>query len=208
MSATATPTAGTLTDRTELPHILISGAKLGVLTAVWVVLYLLIWRFIPGVAGQMLNSVVVLAGGLSMALLPAQWTAARHTEGIAGAAGVGLFSTVVFMAIDIVVLRPVHAYPWTWDAIGGNSTWWYLPVWWQLGTFISWQGAMLTAGRNAKTAVGFAGLATPLVIGGIVLGLVARALGFGFVQLYPVAVGFGFAVILTVFGVAAIARKA
>jgi len=208
MSATATPSAGTLTDRTDLPHVLASGAKLGVLTAVCVVLYLLIWRFVPGTAGQILNSVVVLAGGLSMALLPAQWTAARHTEGIAGAAGVGLFSTVVFMAIDIVILRPVHAYPWTWDAIGGNSTWWYLPVWWQLGTFISWMGAMFTAGRSARGPVGLGGLALPLAVGGVGLGLVVRAMGFGFTQMYPVAVGFGFAVILTVFGVAAIARKA
>jgi len=208
MSATATPSAGTLTDRTDLPHVLASGAKLGVLTAVWVVLYLLIWRFVPGTAGQMLNSIVVLLGGLSMALLPAQWTAARHTEGIAGAAGVGLFSTVVFMAIDIVILRPVHAYPWTWDAIGGNSTWWYLPVWWQLGTFISWMGAMFTAGRSARGPVGLGTLALPLAIGGVVLGVATRLLGLGFAQLYPVAVGFGFAVILTVSGVAAIARKA
>ncbi|HTY06609.1 MAG TPA: hypothetical protein VMC86_08840 [Gemmatimonadales bacterium] len=208
MSATATPSTGTLTDRTELPHILMSGTKLGILTALFVVLYLLIWRFVPGMAGQLLESAVVLAGGLAMALLPAQWTAARHTEGIAGAAGVGLFSSVVFMAIDIVVLRPVHAYPWTWDAIGGNSTWWYLPVWWQLGTFISWQGAMFTAGRSAKAPAGVGGLAVPLVIGAVVLGIVARVLGFGFTQMYPVAIGFGFAVTLTVLGVAAIARKA
>jgi len=76
MSATATPT---MTDRTELPHVLISGAKLGVLTAVWVVLYLVIWRYVPGTVGGVLDAVIVLLGGLSMALLPAEWTGARHT---------------------------------------------------------------------------------------------------------------------------------
>src|SRR5690242_12771122 len=167
MSATATPT---MTDRTELPHVLFSGAKLGVLTAVWVVLYLVIWRYVPGTVGGVLDAVIVLLGGLSMALLPAEWTGARHTEGIAGAAGVGLFSTVVFSAIDIIVLRNVHAYPWTWDAIGGNSTWWYLPTWWQLGTFVSWMGAMLTAGRNSKNAASMTSLAVPLVVGAVVIG--------------------------------------
>ncbi|HYK10749.1 MAG TPA: hypothetical protein VEV39_08115 [Gemmatimonadales bacterium] len=205
MSATATPT---MTDRTELPHVLISGTKLGVLTAVWVVLYLVIWRYVPGATGGVINSVVVLLGGLSMALLPAHWTGARHTEGIAGAAGVGLFATVVFSAIDIIVLRPIHAYPWTWDAIGGNSTWWYLPTWWQLGTFISWQGAMLTAGRNSKGPSTLAALALPLVVGAVVIGEVAHLMGFGFTSMYPVAIGLGFAIILTVLGVAAIARKA
>ena len=209
MSATATPTpTPTLTDRTDLPHILMSGTKLGVLTAVWVVLYLVIWRYVPGTAGGLLDALIVLAGGLSMALLPAAWTLARHTEGIAGAAGVGLFSTVIFMAIDIVVLRPVHAYPWTWDAIGGNSTWWYLPVWWQLGTFVSWMGAMLTAGRNSKGSATPAGLAAPLAVGAIGIGVVAHLMGFAFTSTYPVAIGFGFSIILTVLGVAAIVRKA
>jgi hypothetical protein len=31
---------------------------------------------------------------------------------------VGLWGTVVFMAIDIVLLRPFRAYPRTWDAVG------------------------------------------------------------------------------------------
>jgi hypothetical protein len=205
MSATATPA---LTDRTELPHILMSGAKLGVLTAVWVVLYLVIWRYVGGTLGGLLDALIVLAGGLSMALLPAEWTGARHTEGIAGAAGVGLFSTVVFMAIDIIILRPVHAYPWTWDAIGGNSTWWYLPVWWQLGTYISWMGAMQTAGSNSRGSTTLGNLAFQLVLGAVLVGGAAHLMGFAFTATYPVSIGFGFAITLTVLGVAAIARKA
>src|SRR5439155_1566213 len=91
------------------------------------------------------EALIVLAAGLAVAFLPAQWTVARSTEGIAGAAALGLVGTVVFSAIDIVLLRPFKAYPWTWDAIGGGSTWWYLPVWWMLGTFVAWMGGIVTA---------------------------------------------------------------
>ena len=38
-----------------------------------------------------------------------------------GAAAIGLWGTVVFMAFDIVLLRPFKAYPWTWDAIGTET---------------------------------------------------------------------------------------
>src|SRR5205814_1715495 len=79
------------------------------------------------------EALTVLGAGLAVAFLPARWTGARSTEGIAGAAAMGLVGTVVFSAIDIVLLRPFKAYPWTWDAIGGGSTWWYLPIWWMLG---------------------------------------------------------------------------
>ncbi len=98
----------------------------------------------------------MLAAGVAVAFLPAQWTAARSTEGIAGAAAVGLVGTIVFSAIDIAVLRPFKAYPWTWDAIGGGSTWWYLPIWWMLGTFLAWMGGIVTA---ASGEVGLAALA-------------------------------------------------
>jgi hypothetical protein len=204
MSATATPSA---IDRTELPNLLISGVKLGVTTAVLVALFLAVSRNLSGMAAEVVEVALVLGVGLCMALLPAQWTSARHTEGIAGAAGIGLFSTIVFMAIDVLVFRPIKAYPWTWDAIGGNSTWWYLPVWWQLGTFVSWMGAMLTAGRSVKAPATVVSLAIPLVVVAVVVGLGAHAMGFGFTRLLPVAVGFGFAVTLTVFGVTAIVRK-
>src|SRR5256885_12892768 len=74
---------------------------------------------------------------------------AQH-RGHRGRGGRGPVGTVVFSAIDIVLLRPFKAYPWTWDAVGGGSTWWYLPVWWMLGTFLAWMGGLVTAGRAAR----------------------------------------------------------
>lgn len=201
----AAPTA--LTDRSELRHVLVQGAKLGVLTAVTVVVYLLAHRFLSGTAAQVIESLIVIAGLWFVCLLPAHWTAARHTEGIAGAAGLTLWSAVVFSIIDIIVLRPLHAYPWTWDAVGGGSTWWYLPTWWQAGTFLGWMGALLTAGRASRGAsTGPAALGIPVLILGIVLGVVILLLKW--TALWPVAFGFGWSVAITVLGVAAIARKA
>jgi len=205
MSATATPTTF---DQTDLPRLLTSGAKLGGITAAFVILFLLVARWVPGVAGQALESAIVLGIGLTMALLPARWTVARHTEGIAGAAGIGLFSTVVFMAFDVIVLRPVKAYPWTWDAIGGNSTWWYLAVWWQLGTFVAWMGAMFTAGQNARRDTPTGRLALQLIVPAVVLGFAAQYFGPKFTQPFPVAFGFAFAVTVVVLAIDAIVRKA
>jgi len=141
-----------------------------------------------------------------VAFLPARWTAARSTEGIAGAAAMGLVGTVVFSAIDIVVLRPFTAYPWTWDAIGGGSTWWYLPIWWMLGTYSAWMGGMYTAVRAARGSTSLVTLATPLLSGAVVVAAAAQLAHLG-ISL-PVAAGAAFAVTLTGLAVVAIARKA
>src|SRR5439155_1545798 len=105
-------------------------ASLGVAIAVAVVAFLAASRLVPITASLRgaVEALIVLGAGLAVAFLPARWTGARSTEGIAGAAAMGLVGTVVFSAIDIVLLRPFKAYPWTWDAIGGGSTWWYLPI--------------------------------------------------------------------------------
>src|SRR3989442_4456451 len=123
MSATAAPVAS---DRSDFRTVTVGGAKLGVATAVAVVAFLAASRLVPITGGLRggVEALIVLAAGVAVAFLPAQWTAARSTEGIAGAAALGLVATVVFSAIDIVLLRPFKAYPWTWDAIGGGSTWW------------------------------------------------------------------------------------
>ena len=204
-------TAGTApraTDRSDFRHILASGTRLGAAIGAAVIVYLLVSRLVPaGIAQALLQTLVVLAGAVMATFLPAHWTTARSTEGIAGAAAVGLWGTIVFMAIDIILLRPLKAYPWTWDAVGGGSTWWYLPIWWMLGTFVAWLGGLVTAARarrGGSTAI--RALALPLV-----LGAVGFAIGIGLGQLrigLPVAAGAGFTVILIVFAVVAVARKA
>src|SRR5438876_11357657 len=204
MSATAAPVAS---DRSDFRTVTVGGAKLGVATAVAVVAFLAASRLVPITGGLRggVEALIVLAAGVAVAFLPAQWTAARSTEGIAGAAAVGLVATVVFSAIDIVLLRPFKAYPWTWDAVGGGSTWWYLPIWWMLGTALAWTGAIVTADRAARGDPALVRAATPTVGGAVLLAAVARLAGLHVAL--PVATGVGFTITLAVRAVLALARK-
>src|SRR3989442_775104 len=175
MSATAAPLAS---DRSDFRTVTVGGATLGVATAVAVVAFLAASRLVPIAAGARggVQALIVLAAGVAVAFLPAQWTAARSTEGIAGAAAMGLVGTVVFSVIDIVLLRPFKAYPWTWDAIGGGSTWWYLPIWWMLWTFAAWMGGIVTAAgaAAARGETTLARRALPAGAGTALVGAVGR----------------------------------
>jgi len=207
MTAGTAPSAPSAIDRSDLRHILIGGTRLGLTIGAAVIIYLLVSRRVPDLIAQaLLQTVVVIAAAAAATFLPAQWTTARGTEGIAAAAAVGLWGTIVFMAIDVIVLRPFRAYPWTWDAIGGGSTWWYLPIWWMLGTFVAWLGGLVTAARarrGGKTSI--VALSVPLVLGGIGF---AAGIGLGQVRIaMPVAAGGGFTAILIVFAIVAVARK-
>ena len=200
MSATAAPAA---LERSDFRTVTVGGAKLGVATAVAVVAFLAASRFVPIAPGLRdgVRALIVLVAGLVVAFLPAQWTAARSTEGIAGAAAIGLVATVVFSAIDIVLLRPFKAYPWTWDAIGGGSTWWYLPVWWMLGTFVAWMGGIVTASGGEAT---LGRRALPAVAATIVVVLIVR---LAVPVALPVATGGAFTVVLAGLALIALARK-
>jgi hypothetical protein len=205
MSATATPTRS---DRSDFRTVTVGGAKLGVITALAVVVFLAAARFVPaGALRSGVEALIVLAAGVAVGFLPAQWTAAREVEGIAGAAAIGLVGTVVFMVIDIVLLRPFQAYPWTWDAVGGGSSWWYLPVWWMLGTFLAWMGAIVTARQAARSqgSTPLAGRALPAVV--IALIAVALARLAGLAVALPVAAGGAFTAVLALQAVVALARK-
>jgi len=194
-------------DRSEFRHVLLSGTIVGVVTAVVVILYLAISRLLPpGVITAVLQTILVLAGGVAAAFLPGFFASSRTVQGIASAAAIGLWGTIVFMAIDIILLRPFKAYPWTWDAIGGGSTWWYLPIWWMLGTFLAWMGAVVTADRAARGGgVAIRALALPILVGAAVVAIVVT---LARLHIYlPVAAGAGFALVLTGFAVVAITRK-
>ena len=201
MSATAAPAAS---DRSDFRTVTLGGAKIGVATAIAVVAFLAALRLVP-IAGGLRGGVlvlVVLAAGLAAAFLPAEWTAARSTEGIAGAAAVGLVGTVVFSAIDIVLLRPFKAYPWTWDAIGGGSTWWYLPIWWMLGTFLAWMGGIVTATSGEAT---LGRRALPAVAGTVIVAAIGRLAGVPVAL--PVVTGAAFTLVLAALALVALARK-
>jgi hypothetical protein len=203
MSATLAPT---VIDRTDVRTILLSGTKLGLVTAVAVVLYLVVSKHLPagGALQAVVEALLVLVAGTAVTFLPGRWCAARTVEGIAGAAGIGLWGAIVFSVVDIVLLRPLKAYPWTWDAVGGGSTWWYLPIWWMLATFLAWMGGTLTAA--AREDASLARTAAPVLVGAVVLAVVAKLAGLHGVL--PVLAGAGFAVTLPVLAVTALARKA
>jgi hypothetical protein len=208
MTSSAVPT----TDRSEFRHILASGTRVGALTSVAVVVFILVSRLIPmapmsmGVAREMAQTLIVLVTAISASLLPAFWVGARSADGIAGAAAVGLWGTVVFMAINIVVLRPLHAYPWTWDAIGGGSNWWYLPIWWMLGTFLAWMGGLHTATRAARGTTSLSSLAAPVVIGALVLAGIAAVAHLP--VRFHVLAGAGYVVTLAGLAIVSHARQA
>lgn len=138
------------TDYTDLPHVLRSGVTLGVITAIVVVLMSFITRFLAGAAEFGVGALVLVAGFGAVTFLPGQWTRARTIEGIAGAAGIGLMGTVAFMVIDVALLQWSGVYTNRWLAIGGGSNWWYLPVWWMVGTFLPWMGAQILASQARK----------------------------------------------------------
>jgi len=206
MTAGTTSATSPTIDRSDFRHILVSGTKIGLVIALAVIVCIAVSGFVPaGIVRALLQTIVVLAAGVAATFLPAHWATARTTQGIAGAAAIGLWGTIVFMAIDIVLLRPLNAFPWTWDAVGGGSTWWYLPLWWMLGTFVAWMGALVTAGRAARGGdVSLRALALPVVIGAAAIG---AGLAVGRLAYLPVAAGAGFSLALTVFAVVAIARK-
>ena len=202
MTATATPLAA---DRSDFRTVTISGAKLGIATGVAVVLVVAASRLVPaGMLRDGVEALLVLVTAIAAAFLPAQWTTARTTEGIAGAAAVGLVGTIVFSAIDIALLRPFKAYPWTWDAIGGGSTWWYLPIWWMLGTFLAWMGGIVTARAAARGEATVVSRALPAVAGAIVVATLARlVLGVPL----AVATGGAFPLVLAALALVALVRK-
>ena len=203
MSTTVVPTPA---DRSDFRTVLTGGTKVGLVTAAAVVLYLLVAKYVAlGPVRGGLETLLVLAAGTAATFLPGRWSAARSVEGIAGAAAMGLWGTIVFSAVDIVLLRPVKAYPWTWDAVGGGTTWWYLPIWWMLGTFLAWMGGVLTAAQAARGRLSLARTAAPVLIGAVVLTAAARFWGLDAVL--PVEAGAGFAVTLPALVVVALARK-
>lgn len=152
-------------DVTDVPSIVRGAVKLGLIEAVAVLLFSLASRFLPPGPVETIVLVIILFGGLaSVALLPGLWTRPRTIEGIAGAAGIGLAATVVFLLIDVTILQNVGTYSNRWLEIGGGSNWWYHPVWWMVGTFIPWMGAWLLANQAAKRGQPSAGAAFGIVV--------------------------------------------
>ena len=166
-------------DLTGVPAIVAGSVKLGLLEGIAVLLFSLASRLLGGVVETIVCGIILIIGLAAVSMLPGLWTRPRTIEGIAGAAGIGLGATAVFLLVDVVLLQNIGTYTNRWYEIGGGSNWWYHPVWWMVGTFIPWMGAWLLANqtnRNGHPSVG-QGLITALVLA-VLIGAAATLLGF------------------------------
>lgn len=166
-------------DVTALRHVLSKAVVLGLFEALIVVLMSFITRFTAPPIETILGAIVLLLGLSVVVVMPGLWTRARTIEGIAGAAGIGLGATVVFMLVDVALLQPAGIYTNRWAEIGGFSNWWYHPVWWMLGTFLPWFGAMTLASRAVRgKSVSIPGVMIPAVICAVALAIIAVFIRF------------------------------
>lgn len=155
---TSVAQSNTTADYTEVPFVVRNGIILGVIQSVLVFAFSLISRFLEGTPELIVRSIIVLIGLAATTLLPGRWTRARRIEGIAGAAGIGLMATAVFLLVDSLLLQHIGTYTNRWLAIGGGSNWWYHPVWWMAGTYLSWMGAWALANQADR------GEASPVMV--------------------------------------------
>lgn len=164
-------------DLTDVPSIVRGSVLLGIFEAVAVLLISLASRFLAGPLETVVLAVLLLLALAPVTLLPGIWTRARTIEGIAGAAGIGLGATFVFLLVDVALLQHIGTYTNRWWQIGG-SNWWYHPIWWMMGSFLPWLGAWILANqveRNGRTSAAAAfgtavGFAIVAAIAGILIG--------------------------------------
>ena len=171
MTAAAETTNG---ERVDARTIVVSGVKLGLITTVGVAAFALLSRVMDGTVEMVVQSALLLAGGVVFAFLPALWTRPSTGDGIAWASLVGLLGALVFTVFDTALLRPFDLYHWTWDQIGGGSGFWYIPVWWMGSAFLAWLGSWIWAASaaNAAPSLGRAAAVT-VAIGLVLFGLLA-----------------------------------
>ncbi len=166
-------------DTTDVPLIVRSSVKLGLMQAVTILAISMANRTLEGTADQGATALLLTVGLIATILLPGHWTRARTIEGIAGAAGIGLGAALAFLVLDVVALQPLGTWTNRWYEVGGHSNWWYHPVWWMVGSYLSWMGAFVMANQTAKNGA-------PSIPGAVVLiaaltaivGAAAAALGF------------------------------
>jgi len=131
--------------------VLRAGVKLGLLQCVLIAAFGLLQPRIAGTVELIACGLILLAGIAATIVLPGLWTRARTIEGIAGAAGIGFTAAIVFLVVDVALFQPIHLWTNRWLEIGGGSNWWYHPVWWMVGTYLTWMGAWIQANHTAKT---------------------------------------------------------
>ena len=136
---TASPASSN--ERRDLRTILTTGVMLGVFAAVGVAIFSLLSRALSGGVETVVQWLIALAGLAVASFLPARTMRPNSVDGIAWATLAGFLGAVVFTFLDIALLRPLGLYSWRWDAIGGGSGWWYIPIWWMGSALVAWLGS-------------------------------------------------------------------
>ncbi|MBI2537886.1 MAG: hypothetical protein HYW06_13195 [Gemmatimonadetes bacterium] len=171
------PAQAVVAPQTDVRTIVGGGIKLGIATAIGVVVFALLSRALAGRTEVIVQSLLILAGGTVFAYAPSYWVRPRGVDTSAWAALLGLLGSVAFTIVDTAILRPVDLYHWTWDAIGGGSGFWYVPVWWMGSCVLAWLGAWVHSivaargGDVVNAALRTAGLSVLLFLGLTVSGL-------------------------------------
>jgi len=148
MSAMAHAQTGA--DQTDVPFIVRASVKLAILQSIFILVIALASRLLAGGLETVALAVLITAGVLATTILPGLWTRARSIEGIAGAAGIGLAATWIFLLVDVSLFQPFGLWTNRWREIGGGSNWWYHPVWWMVGTYLPWLGAWVLSNQAAR----------------------------------------------------------
>jgi hypothetical protein len=141
----------TKTSDANVQTIVGGGIKLGVGTAVGVVVFALLTRSLSGTAEMVVQSILIILGGSAFSYVPAILLPPKDADSVAWASMIGLLGSLTFTVIDTILLRPIHLYDWKWDAIGGGSGFWYIPVWWMGAAFLAWLGAWVVANGSKKS---------------------------------------------------------
>ncbi|HEX3928376.1 MAG TPA: hypothetical protein VHW65_10290 [Gemmatimonadales bacterium] len=165
-------------DNTNVVRVFRSSVVLVIVQAV-VVLAISQVNRLDGPANRALSAVFFAAGALFTIFYPGVKTRARTIEGIAGAAGIGLGATWLFVFVDAFILQPLHTYTNRWLTVGGGSNWWYLPVWWMVGTYLSWMGGWILANQTRRSGQASVPMAAVLLaVTTAICGAGAAILGF------------------------------
>jgi hypothetical protein len=195
-------------DRADVRTIVTGGILLGILTTIGVTVFALLSRALSGTTETLVQTVMIMAGGIVWSYLPAVGIRPRSADGIAWAAMVGLLGALAFTVLDTAILRPLNLYHWTWDEIGGGSGFWYIPVWWMGSALLAWLGGYvvaLVARRNTEPAPVAVGVQTAVLA--VLLFAIAAATGLLAFHAAIAALAFTVALVLHVPIAAAMSRR-
>ncbi|HEY4100860.1 MAG TPA: hypothetical protein VGM20_08290 [Gemmatimonadales bacterium] len=166
-------------DQIKIAPIVRASAILAIVQSLCVVVVSIITRSLSGTIEHALTGIVVYIGAMITIFWPGTRIRPRQIDGISAAAGIGLGATWFFVPIDALILQPLGMYTNRWHEVGGGSIWWYIPVWWMAGTFITWQGSWILAHQANRTGQASVPQAIVLVtVVSAIVGALAAAVHF------------------------------